>query len=383
MAEGHPKVLADRFELVDEIGRGGAGRVYRAHDRRLDRAVAVKLLTHHDETSIERFRREAASAARIQHPNVVTLHDVGVHDQVPFLVMRLIEGPSLADRVSEDGPLGPDEARRLGIDLFTGLEATHAAGVLHRDLTPRNVLFDRDGTALLADFGIARGSEDATLTAAHTVVGTRPFLAPERLRGQEATPSTDLFAVGVTLRYAITGHHDAPVPRDHPLAPLVAACTALDPAARPATARAAADRLVALGSDDSQLARTEAMALEDDGASEGEGADEATTDVAGATGGPAATRAASGTIPRARGDGPATDAGRWSNLRRPPVVLGALVALALLVLLAAQLGGSETPEPGATDPAVEPTDEDVAPNFDPDDPAGSARELAEWLREHG
>ena len=226
------RVLSDRYRLDAEIGRGGAGRVFRGHDDRLDRAVALKVLTDLGDAAVARFRREAATAARIRHPNVVTLHDAGV-DGTPYLVMTLVDGPSLADRVEADGPLDLDDLRRLARDLLAGLDATHEAGVFHRDLTPRNIMFDAAGTALIADFGIARGPDDPTVTAEHTIMGTRPFVAPERLRGEDATVATDLFAVGVTLRFAATGHHGTPLPSGHPFGPLVAALTAEDPAGRP------------------------------------------------------------------------------------------------------------------------------------------------------
>lgn len=355
MAGDGARLLADRFELFEQLGRGGAGRVLRAHDHRLDRPVAVKLLTDLGETALARFRREAAVAARIQHPNVVALHDAGVDDGTPYLVMQLVEGPSLADRVAAEGPLGHEEVRQLARDLLAGLEATHRAGVLHRDLTPRNVLFDRHGTALLADFGIARGSDDPTLTAAHTVVGTRPFLAPERLRGNAATQATDLFAVGVTLQVAATGRHDLPVPRDHPLAPLVTACTAPDPHARPADARAAIDRLRALGGTDDELGTTEAI-----------DAEAATTDEVAPAGAPAAA-------------GPPT--GPRTSDRRRTLVLGGIAVVALVGAVIAFSGNGETPDPGAAEPSPTAPAAEDPPGFDPEDPAGSARDLASWLRD--
>ena len=367
MGQQRPRLLADRFELLEEVGRGGAGLVYRAHDHRLDRVVAVKLLTDIGDTALERFRREAATAARIQHPNVVALHDAGVDGDTPFLVMRLIEGPSLADRIAEEGPLDPGHARRLGRDLLAGLEATHRAGVLHRDLTPRNVLFDADGHALLADFGIARGTEDNTLTAAHTVVGTRPFLAPERLRGHAATVVSDLFAVGVTLQCAITGRHDVPVPPDHPMAPLITACTAPRPEGRPASAQAALDRLIALGGAD-DLPDTEALQT-DPGATEVVASQESAVP--------------SSTTPTPGGTAPSDgDHGRPHPDRRRTIVLTAVAAVALVGALAAYGTRDSSPSTPATPDATPGASAtDGAPTYDPSDPAGSARELAEWLRQ--
>lgn len=355
-----PPVLSDRYRLDDEIGRGGAGRVYRAHDDRLDRAVAVKVLTDLGDTAVARFRREAATAARIRHPNVVTLHDAGV-DGAPYLVMSLVGGRSLDERVERDGPLGIDELHRLATDVFAGLEATHRAGVLHRDLTPRNVLFDEDGRALLADFGIARGAGDPTLTAEHTIMGTRPFVAPERLRGEPATEATDTYAAGVTLAYAITGRHGAEVPTTHPFASLVAACTADDPDQRP-DVREAARRLEAIATGAVDPVVTEPLSVSPV-------SDE--TEV----------------VPPATATGEAT-AG-WTaegNLRTPRralMVIGLVAALALAGMLGSAAMRTESGGPEAA--RTEGVDEGAgsAPSFDPDAPATSARDLAGWLREYG
>lgn len=345
-----PRVLSGRYELREQIGQGGAGRVYRAHDRRLDRLVAVKELTDLGDTAVARFRREAATAARVRHPNVVTLHDAGV-DDVPYLVMALVDGPSLDDRVATGGQLAPEDVVALAGDLLGGLSATHAVGVMHRDLTPRNVLFDRDGHALVADFGVARGPQDPTVTATHTIMGTRQFVAPERLHGTSATPRSDLFSLGVTLRFAATGAADAPMPAGHPAGRLVAACTEADPDRRPTTATAAMalldGRVTTRGPTAPIAAPTEALAVE-----HAEPIPETTSVATGA-------------------------AAQSHDLRgrrvRPLVIAAVLVA----AVLAAWVGSTAF----ATDPA--PADQpanEIAPTFDPDDPAGSARDLATWLR---
>lgn len=360
-------LLSDRYRLGEEIGSGGAGRVHRAHDQRLDRPVAVKILTDLSDTAVARFRREAATAARVHHRNVVTLHDAGI-DEAPYLVMSLVEGPSLAQRVTEQGPLTPEEVRSLASDLLAGLRATHAAGVLHRDLTPRNVLFDETGTALLADFGIARGADDPTLTAAHTIMGTRPFVAPERLRGQDATIASDLYSVGVTLQFAVTGSLEGPMPADHPLAPFVAACTADDPGRRPADAEAAEGLLDTL---DPAPPRTAILPVEQEETvaivrSDDTVALPATPPI----GVPVAT------------DSPT--AGDSRSALGPATVIGLLLA----ALVAAVIGSTAVRgnDPGATvddAPAgvtATGSPQPDAPGFDSADPARSARELAEWLR---
>lgn len=346
------RVLSSRYELRGEIGRGGAGRVYRAYDLRLDRPVAVKVLTARHQTEVDRFRREAATAARVQHPNVVTLHDAGLDDEVPYLVMHLVDGPSLADRVERDGPLDPPACRRLAEDLLAGVAATHATGVLHRDLTPRNILFDPAGTALLSDFGIARGPEDPTLTGVHTVMGTGPYVAPERLDGQQATVASDLFAVGVTLRFALSGHHASPVPHDHELAALVAACTHRDPEQRPRDAAAALALLpMSHDRDVDAIPTTQPIAV-----APRRDVDADTTP----------------TMPTA-GTSTSSDARPPLLRRRTAIVLGLLV-LALAAIVGSDAVTGQAPEEQADD--GQDTD---APEFDPSDPAGSARRLAEWL----
>lgn len=357
-----PRVLSDRYRLDDEIGRGGAGRVYRAHDDRLDRPVAIKVLTDLGDTAVARFRREAATAARIRHPNVVTLHDAGV-DERPYLVMSLVGGRSLAEAVESDGPLSAQDLHRLATDMFSGLDATHRAGVLHRDLTPRNVLFDRDGRALLADFGIARGENDPTFTAEHTVMGTRPFVAPERMRGHAATAATDVYAVGITLAFAATGQHATRIPDTAPLASLVSDCTAEDPDQRP-SARDALRRLEAITIGGAEAAVTRPLTVQPD----------ATT---------------TGWSPDDTPERPATHDTADTGLRdpvvwRPVAVLGLIAALivAAMVGSSAIRNGSSPAQDAEAAPQEQGTDgTGSAPTFDAQDPSTSARELARWLRE--
>lgn len=353
-------VLSGRYRLEEEIGRGGAGRVYRAHDERLDRAVAVKVLTDLGDTAVARFRREAATAARIRHPNVVTLHDAGV-DGAPYLVMSLVDGRSLAERVDDDGPLSLDELHRLATDLFAGLDATHQAGVLHRDLTPRNVLFDEDGRALLADFGIARGADDPTLTAEHTIMGTRPFVAPERLRGEAASEATDTYAAGITLAYAITGRHGTEVPGTHPFAGLVAACTAEDPDERQG-AREAARQVEAIARAASEPGVTEPLAATSLAVP---------SEVVAPVPADAATQHWS------------ADGGDRAS-RRALVVIGLVLTMGLAGVIgsAAMRGDPGAPEAEATTPSEGTGDAGSVPDFDADAPGRSARDLATWLREY-
>ena len=209
--------LADRYELVEVVGRGGMGEVWAARDLRLGRSVAVKLLsaTMASEAGVrERFEAEARSAARLSHPNVVQVFDSGEHDGIPYLVMELLPGRTLADEVAQ-GPLDPEAVRRIGIEVLGALEASHQAGILHRDIKPGNVLLAADGRAKVGDFGIAKSTEGLNLTSTGMIVGTAAYLAPERVAGHPATPESDLYAVGVVLYEALSGRK--PFQADTPL----------------------------------------------------------------------------------------------------------------------------------------------------------------------
>ncbi|HEX7276490.1 MAG TPA: serine/threonine-protein kinase, partial [Acidimicrobiales bacterium] len=204
-------------------GAVGAGR-----DLRLGRSVAVKLLGAHlatDRGVRERFEAEARAAAGLNHPNVVAVYDSGEDEGVPFLVMELLPGRTLADELA-DGPLDPERARSVGVEVLAALAASHAAGILHRDIKPGNVLLAADGTAKVGDFGIAKSTEGLDLTSAGTIVGTAAYLAPERLAGQPATAQADLYALGVVLYEALCGRK--PFAGDTPVG-LLRAIDAHDP----------------------------------------------------------------------------------------------------------------------------------------------------------
>lgn len=183
------------------------GEVWAGLDRRLDRRVAVKVL--HAPLGLDgdqraRFAAEARAAARLNHPNVVTVYDSGEHEGCPYLVMELLPGRTLADELAA-GPLEEGRARSVGLDLLAALDASHRAGILHRDVKPANVLLTEDGTARLADFGIAKGLEGSDLTATGIVLGTTSYLAPERLTGHAASERSDLYGVGAVLYEALAG----------------------------------------------------------------------------------------------------------------------------------------------------------------------------------
>ena len=202
-------VLADRYELAEELGAGGMALVVAAHDRTLDRRVAIKLIREEllgDATVRDRLLREARAAGRLHHPNTVTVHDVGEDDGRGFVVMELVTGTTLARHLA-DGPLAADRAALILAAVLAGLQVAHDHGLVHRDVKPSNILLPAAGGVKLADFGIARGLAEASskLTATGTVLGTPSYLAPEVLGGTAAVPASDLYAVGVVLYEALSG----------------------------------------------------------------------------------------------------------------------------------------------------------------------------------
>ncbi|MFJ2022995.1 protein kinase [Streptomyces sp. NPDC087897] len=228
-------VLAGRYRLGDVLGRGGMGKVWRAHDEVLHRTVAVKELTaglyvaEADRLVLHaRTQKEARAAARITHPGVVTVHDVIEYDQRPWIVMQYVDGPSLADAVKESGEIAPREAARIGLHVLSALRAAHSAGVLHRDVKPGNVLLARDGQVLLTDFGIAAIEGDSTITRTGELVGSIDYLAPERVRGGDPGPASDLWSLGATLYTAVEG--TSPFRRTSPISTMQAVVTEEPPA---------------------------------------------------------------------------------------------------------------------------------------------------------
>jgi serine/threonine-protein kinase len=179
-----------------------------AHDGELDRPVALKRLAENlarDEDLRRRFVREARLAARLAHPNVVRVFDVGEDDGRPFIAMEYVEGETLAELLARRGPLAAAEAATLGVQACSGLAAVHAAGLVHRDVKPQNLLLGTDGVLKLGDFGVAVGQEATRLTLAGTVLGTAGYLAPEQARGEQVTAAADIYAVGAVLFELLTG----------------------------------------------------------------------------------------------------------------------------------------------------------------------------------
>ncbi|MFH8408353.1 serine/threonine-protein kinase [Streptomyces sp. NPDC018019] len=219
------RLLAGRYRLAGELGRGGMGVVWRARDELLAREVAVKevraprdLTGRAEELLYARLEREGRAAARIAHRNVVTVYDVVSEGGRPWIVMELVRGLSLAEVLDADGPLAPPRAAGIGAQVLAALRVAHLAGVLHRDVKPGNVLLGNDGRVVLTDFGIARVAGSAALTLTGELVGSPEFLAPERALGQQAGPESDLWSLGVTLYAAVEGH--SPFRQDTPLSTL-------------------------------------------------------------------------------------------------------------------------------------------------------------------
>jgi eukaryotic-like serine/threonine-protein kinase len=248
------RLISGRYRLQEPIGRGAMGIVWRARDELLDRNVAVKEVraAADNDDIYQRTLREAKAAARLNHPGVVTVFDVVEEDGSPWIVMELVHARSLDRVIAEDGPLRPPQAARLGEQLLDALECAHAAGVLHRDVKPGNVLVAADNAVKLTDFGIATFPGDPALTQIGMVYGTPGYTAPERVRGEPATPASDLWSLGATLYTAVEGRgpfsrpggseaifaavaHELPprAPSAGPLGPVIDALLRADPAQRP------------------------------------------------------------------------------------------------------------------------------------------------------
>ncbi|MEU6745955.1 serine/threonine-protein kinase [Spirillospora sp. NPDC046719] len=251
------QVLAHRYRLTGLLGRGGMGAVWRAHDGQLGRDVAVKelrlpehLSADQRRTWIARLDREARAAARLKHPGIVTVHDLVTGDDGrPWIVLELVHGGSLDDLLKAQGPLPPQQAARIGLQMLNALHTAHRAGITHRDIKPANVLLEGD-RVVLTDFGIAAVDGDAALTRSGEVIGTPAFMSPEQVRGRPTGAETDLWSLGATLYTAVEGRPpftgtstgavfvavatEDPAPAAHagPLEPVISGLLRKDPAQR-------------------------------------------------------------------------------------------------------------------------------------------------------
>ncbi|SFK97683.1 Serine/threonine protein kinase [Streptosporangium canum] len=254
---GH--MVGGRYRLITELGSGGFGRVWRAHDETLHVEVAIKELRllpgmsqAEQDKRLERTAREARNAVRLRtHENVLAIHDIVSDDGLPWIVMELIDGQSLAEHIETHGPLPVGKAAELATALLAALGAAHQAGIVHRDIKPANVMISADGRVLLTDFGIAIHTTDTTLTTTGMLIGSPEYMAPERLRGIDGLPASDLFSLGVTLYQAVEGaspfrrttqpaaltavilEEPPPPRRADRLAPLITRLLDKDPSSRP------------------------------------------------------------------------------------------------------------------------------------------------------
>jgi serine/threonine protein kinase len=258
MSPAAGRLVADRYELKAPLGRGGMGVVWRAQDSVLGREAAVKEVVFPPTMAEEergpaqaRVMREARAAARLNHPGAVTLYDVVKDHDSTYIVMELVNAPTLADLVRAGGPLPVERVAQIGAQVASALEAAHQAGIVHRDVKPGNVMVPATGTAKLADFGIASLQGDPQLTSTGLVIGSPAYMAPEQARGEESGPPADFWALGATMFYAVEGAppfdrgasiatlaavvNDPPrdLRRAGPLIPLITALLSKDPAARP------------------------------------------------------------------------------------------------------------------------------------------------------
>jgi eukaryotic-like serine/threonine-protein kinase len=342
-----------RYEATRELGRGGMAVVYLAHDRELDRPVAVKVLDGHvgaDPELVARFRREAMTAARLAHANVVRVYDAGEDEGRLWIVMEYVEGETLDGIAAREGRLAPDRVLELAAQACAGLGYAHEHGVVHRDVKPANLLLRPDGVLKVADFGIAQAADATRMTAVGTVLGTAAYVAPEQARGDPVGPPADVFSLGVVLYRLFTGVLPWPVES------LAELASVGETPARPLRERAP---------DVSEATEAALMrALARNPAYRHANASELGAELAAAAAG--APDVAAPTTARLRR--------RREPSRRPWLV--ALAALAAAAVLVAALAVALAGRDGAAEPVrIEP----VPPS---DDAAEQARELERWLREH-
>ncbi len=201
-------VLVDRYELIEKIGEGGMAQVYKARCRILDRIVAIKILKEeysNDSNFVEKFRIEAHSAARLSHPNIVNIFDVGQEDNIHFIVMEYVEGHTLKELIAEHAPLSSEMAVDIAIMICDGIHHAHEKGIIHKDIKPHNVLITNSGIVKVADFGIAQAVSKKTITFGGNILGSVQYISPEQAKGEPVTRATDIYSVGCVLYEMLTG----------------------------------------------------------------------------------------------------------------------------------------------------------------------------------
>ncbi|MFJ6392656.1 protein kinase [Streptomyces sp. NPDC091972] len=363
-AQGTPaEVVADRYRLEAKLGSGGAADVYQGIDLRLKRPVAVKVFRPDGEPTLrQRFADEAVLLARLRHPGLVTLYDAGQHQDRPFLVMELVKGQTLAQRIAA-GVMEPSHVARLGTALARALAHVHAAGIVHRDVKPSNVLLDTADVPHLADFGISRMVGATRHTASGALLGTAAYLAPEQVLGKGVGPAADIYALGLVLLECLKGeleyggtpleaavarlHRPPVVPVSVPprLAELLLAMTALEDQERP-DAEQCAETLSALSAE--AVVPTAVNA-----------ADSGWDAVAGA-----GARSEEGPAPTAAGPGIRHQAPKPLRSRRPLLATGAAVLTALLgatLVVSADGEGNSAGRSAAGSPGSTPLQQPSSP----------------------
>jgi protein kinase-like protein len=349
-------LVADRYELEDRLGHGGMATVYLARDLKLDRQVAIKLLADNlsgDEEVRKRFSREARIAARLDHPNVVQVFDVGEDGDRPFIVMEHVEGGTLEDRISRSS-IDREEGLRLLGQLCQGLGHAHRRKLVHRDIKPQNLLLrDSDECLKITDFGIARAAEETTrLTRPGKVLGTDRYMAPEQLADGRITPATDVFACGVVADQLL------PQSRSLQIHEVVTRCLSDSPEERYADANELGEALALVeGNGAAGVVRR----IKSQGTTRHLPAGEATADWPAPTGvKPARTRGGRGR--------------RWLAIG---VLLVVLAAAGVAAAIAIDPGGSSSPTKAKPEPPAAQTPAEVPRS---DEPATQARDLADFLR---
>jgi len=354
------ELIAGRYDLEELVGSGGMSSVYRAHDRLLERSVALKILHEQftrDADYVERFRREARAVAQLTHPNIVTVIDRGEQDSRQFIVFEYVDGLNLKELVEQEGPLSPRDAIELGLQVARGLAFAHEQGLVHRDVKPQNVLIDADGRAKVTDFGIARSLDVDGMTITGTIMGTSNYIAPEQARGQAVDEQTDVYSLGCVLYELLAGevpfegdnfvavamrHVNEPAPSVREIRPDVS--PRLDWAIQQAMAKVPEERFESM---DDFAAELEACDAELDG-------DEGATMIA-----PSAARARS--KPRPRKPNRRRRFGVWGL-----VLVGvALAAIAGGVIGALTLGGGGSGSSGSAPPPSGPVRFVSATAYDP------------------
>lgn len=198
----------DRFTVESLLGRGGMGSVFKARELTLDRYVALKIVPdarRHDSQFVDRFRREARIAARLRHPRIVSVHEVGTLGGFPYFSMDFIEGSTLRSVVARRGPLPAEDAISVTVEICRAVGHAHAKGVIHRDLKPENVMIDTEGDVFVMDFGLARATEEPGLTQSGIIMGTPYYMSPEQLAGAKLDERSDVYSIGLILYYCLTG----------------------------------------------------------------------------------------------------------------------------------------------------------------------------------